>query len=155
MLKPSPNHRTLRLSNDDEHDVLEIVVIYPVIVVHFRDNSSAMLLKLRWGVLPSTICRVTKGMICQNAFFLLGAYPRQDVAAQMPVLRHSACCCRECHRTNRIRVVFLPFLSWLSSASFPGYHSLHYRLLQTIEVSNVAKVFKFLTSYKIIQPVRW
>ena len=25
--------------------------------------------------------------------------------------------------------VFLPSLSWLSSASFPGYHSLHYRRL--------------------------
>ena len=38
----------------------------------------------------------------------------------------AACCC---HRTKRISDVFLPSLSWLSSASFPGYHSLHYCLL--------------------------
>ena len=47
-----------------------------------------------------------------------------DVTAKLfPVLCHSAC---RCHRTERIRDVFLPSLSWLSSASFPGYHSLHY-----------------------------
>ena len=63
---------------------------------------------------------------------LLGAYHRQDVAAHyvsaklMPVLRHSACCC---HRTKRIWDVFLPSLSWVSSASFPCYNSLHYCLL--------------------------
>ena len=44
----------------------------------------------------------------------------------MPVLRHSACCC---HRTKRIWDVFLPSLSWVSSASFPCYNSLHYCLL--------------------------
>ena len=45
-----------------------------------------------------------------------------DVTAKlMSVLRHSAC---RCHRTERICDVFLPSLSWLSSASFPGYHSL-------------------------------
>ena len=50
-----------------------------------------------------------------------------DVTAKLfPVLCHSAC---RCHRTERIRDVFLPSLSWLSSASFPGYHSLHYCLL--------------------------
>ena len=50
-----------------------------------------------------------------------------DVTAKLfPVLCHSAC---RCHRTERIRDVFLPYLSWLSSASFPGYHSLHYCLL--------------------------
>ena len=50
-----------------------------------------------------------------------------DVSAKLfPVLCHSAC---RCHRTERIRDVFLPSLSWLSSASFPGYHSLHYCLL--------------------------
>ena len=39
-----------------------------------------------------------------------------DVTAKlMPVLRHSAC---RCHRTERICDVFLPSLSWLSSASF-------------------------------------
>ena len=38
-----------------------------------------------------------------------------DVSAKlMPVLRHSACCC---HRSKRICDVFLPSLSWLSSAS--------------------------------------
>ena len=38
-----------------------------------------------------------------------------DVSAKlMPVLCHSACCC---HRTKRICDVFLPSLSWLSSAS--------------------------------------
>ena len=47
-----------------------------------------------------------------------------DVSAKlMPVLRHSAC---RCHRTERIRDVFLPSLSWLSLASFPSDHSLHY-----------------------------
>ena len=70
----------------------------------------------------------------------------------LSVLRHSACCC---HRTKRICDVFLPSLSWLSSASFPAYHSLHYYLLQTIVSSNVAKGSKFLTPYKIVQPVRW
>ena len=50
-----------------------------------------------------------------------------DVTAKLfPALCHSAC---RCHRTERIRDVFLPSLSWLSSASFPGYHSLHYCLL--------------------------
>ena len=50
-----------------------------------------------------------------------------DVSAEwMIVLRHSACCC---HRTKRICDVFLPSLSWLSSASYSGYHSLHYCLL--------------------------
>ena len=50
-----------------------------------------------------------------------------DVAAiLMPVLRHSAC---RCHRTKRICDVFLLSVSWLSSASFPGYHSLHYSIL--------------------------
>ena len=50
-----------------------------------------------------------------------------DVTAKLfPVLCHSAC---RCHRTERIRDVFLPSLSWLSSASFPGYHSLPYCLL--------------------------
>ena len=44
----------------------------------------------------------------------------------MPVLRHTVCCC---HRTKRICDVFLPSLSWLTWASFPGYDSLHYRLL--------------------------
>ena len=50
-----------------------------------------------------------------------------DVSAKlMPVLRRSAGCC---HRTKRICDVFPPSLSWLSSASFSGYHSLHYCLL--------------------------
>ena len=72
-----------------------------------------------------------------------------DVSAKlMPVLRHSACCC---HRTKCICDVFLSSLSWLSSASFPGYYSLHYCLLMAC---NVEKVFLFLTSYKSIQPVR-
>ena len=45
-----------------------------------------------------------------------------DVSANLvPVLRHSAC---RCHRTERICDVFLPSLSWISLASFPGYHSL-------------------------------
>ena len=44
----------------------------------------------------------------------------------MLVLCHSACCC---HRTKRICDVFLPSLSWHSSASFPGHHCLHYCLL--------------------------
>ena len=40
-----------------------------------------------------------------------------DVCAKlMPVLRHSACCC---HRTKRIWDVFLPSLSWVSSATIP------------------------------------
>ena len=50
-----------------------------------------------------------------------------DVSAKlMPVRRHYAFCY---HRTKRICDVFLPSLSWLSSASFPGYHLLHYCLL--------------------------
>ena len=76
-----------------------------------------------------------------------------DVPAKlMPVLRHSAC---RCHSTKHICDVFLPSLSWLSSASFPSYHSFHHCLLQTIVACNVAKVFQFLTSFKIIQLVRW
>ena len=47
-------------------------------------------------------------------------------AKLMPVLRHSACCR---HRTTRVSDVFLPSLSWLSSASFSDYHYLHYCLL--------------------------
>ena len=43
-----------------------------------------------------------------------------------PSLRHSACCC---HRSKRICDVFLPSLSWIPSASFPGYTSFHYCLL--------------------------
>ena len=33
------------------------------------------------------------------------------------------------HSTKRMYNVFLPSLSWLSSSSFPGYHSLHCCLL--------------------------
>ena len=48
-----------------------------------------------------------------------------DVSAKlMPVLRHSACCCHRSGGTKRIWDIFLPSLSWVSSASFPGYNSL-------------------------------
>ena len=73
-------------------------------------------------------------------------------AKLMPVLCHSACCC---HRTKYIYDVFLPSLSWLSSATFPCYHSRQYCLLWTTVSSDVAKVFKFLMSFKIVPPVHW
>ena len=67
---------------------------------------------------------IFSGMKHNNGNLILRAYPRQDVAVWTdvsakltPVLRHSACCC---HRTKRIRDVFLPSLSWLSSDSFHG-----------------------------------
>ena len=73
----------------------------------------------------------SSGRLCPNAF-----------GKSTPVLRHSTCCC---HRTKYNCDVFLPSLSWLSSASFPGYnYSLQYCLLKTIVASNVAKVFQFI-----------
>ena len=77
---------------------------------------------------------------------------RPDVSAKlMPVctssLRHSACCC---HRTKRVCVMSFSHLCLgFPLLLFPA------TILPTIVASNVAKVFKFLTSYKIIQPVRW
>ena len=56
-----------------------------------------------------------------TVYLLFGAYPRQYVAAQMSL--------RNWCLSSRICDVFLTSLSWLSSASFPGYHSLHYCLL--------------------------
>ena len=70
---------------------------------------------MRLPLTPSFESMPSSGHRCPNVF-----------ANLMPVLRHSACCC---HRTKRICDVFLPSLSWLSSASFPGYHSLYYCLL--------------------------
>ena len=55
-----------------------------------------------------------------------GRHCRNVFVKSVTVLRHSACCCR---RTKCICDDFLPSLSWLSSASFPCYHSLHYCLL--------------------------
>ena len=47
-------------------------------------------------------------------------------AKSISVLRHSTCCC---HHTKHICDVLLTSLSWVSSTSFPSYHSLHYFLL--------------------------
>ena len=67
------------------------------------------------GLRSSSVSISSSGRRCPNV-----------TAKLMPVFRHSAC---RCHRTKRICDVFLLSLSWLSSASFPGYHSLQYRLL--------------------------
>ena len=86
---------------------------------------------------------------------LLGAYPRQDVAAQIS-LRN---CCRS--SATLLAAVIVPNVSVMSFSHLClGFFSrlpflLHYCLLKTIVSSNVAKVFKCLSSYKIIHPVRW
>ena len=71
----------------------------------------------------------SSGRHCPNVF-----------AKSMPVLRHSTC---RCHHTKRISDVFLQYLHWLPSASFPSNHPLHYCLLWTILSKNVAMVFNF------------
>ena len=58
---------------------------------------------------------------------VLGAYPHQDVAAQMSVrngcLSSASLFAAAIVYTECICNVFLYYLSWLSSASFPCYHS--------------------------------
>ena len=73
--------------------------------------------------------------------FFFSKHPLRDVAVQMSAksmpVANSTCCC-DC--TKRICDVFLPSLSWLSSASFPHYNSMHYCLLKPIVLSDVATI---------------
>ena len=69
---------------------------------------------------PNIIRTSSSESICSSRRCCPDVFPKS-----MPVLRHSSFC----HRTKYICDVFLPSLSWLSSASFPGYHSLPYCLL--------------------------
>ena len=100
-----------------------------------------------------TLIMVCRG-VWTNIFQLGGCCP--DVSAKLfPVLRHSACCC---HRTKCIRDVFLPSLSWLSSATIPciiGFSKPLWRVPWP-------KYFSFwllhnytASSLNIVQLVRW
>ena len=68
-------------------------------------------------------------VFCFFQVLVLRAYPLQDVAAQMPVVRHSSCCC---HHTEYVMVspisvlaflcffFLLPFLALVSSLNHCG-----------------------------------